>query len=82
MHPRGIYQVGDLVEPSLTYSDHTLGVVTGVNRYGSDCNSYDIQWAGQPILEAWSPKEMRLVAREIKINNENKETNRSQNKKG
>ena len=63
MHTRMIFFVGDLVEPVMVYDPFTLGVVTGVNRYGSDCNSYDIQWAGQPILEAWSPKEMRLVAR-------------------
>ena len=66
---RHVFRVGDLVEPVLTYVDHTLGVVTGVNTYNSTCNSYDIRWVGQTMLEAWSPKEMRLVSRG-KNNNE------------
>jgi len=77
MHTRMIFQVGDLVEPVMVYDPLTLGVVTGVNRYGSACNSYDIQWVGQPILEAWSPKEMRLVSRG-KNNNEVKKANKEQ----
>ena len=68
MDTRNIFQVGDLVEPWACYAEFTLGIVTGVNRYGSDCNSYDVQWAGQPILEAWSPKEIRLVSRGKKKN--------------
>jgi hypothetical protein len=74
-----IFQVGDLVEPVMVFDPLTLGVVTGVNRdLDQLAYSYDIQWVGQPILEAWTPKEMRLVSRGKNNNNEVKKANREQ----
>jgi len=59
---RKILNIGDLVEPASTvFDEHILGVVTGVTTYNSTCCSYDIQWVGKNMVEAWSPQELLLV---------------------
>jgi len=68
---RKIFNIGDLVEPASLVFDHTLGVITGITKYNSTCQSYDVQWAGKEILEAWSPRELLLVVGgQSKNNNE------------
>ena len=69
---RRIFNIGDLVEPASLVFDHTLGVITGITKYNSTCQSYDVQWVGKEILEAWSPRELLLVVRGKKNNNEAK----------
>ena len=69
---RRIFNIGDLVEPASSVFDHTLGVITGITKYNSTCQSYDVQWVGKEILEAWSPRELLLVVRGKKNNNEAK----------
>ena len=69
---RRIFNIGDLVDPASLVFDHTLGVITGITKYNSTCQSYDVQWVGKEILEAWSPRELLLVVRGKKNNNEAK----------
>ena len=68
---RVTFEIGDLVQPaSVVFDEHILGIITGITTYNSTCCSYDIQWVGKNMLEAWSPRELLLVAQGKKNNNE------------